>query len=312
MIGKRRGGILGGMLTWPRSTGEVATMSTEDFEIRLWATRDPDGQISLTELAALATRLQELATRVGRWVADIDGPGRSPAGIDEIAQFRLSGIAVGSTRLVVTRGLPGTLDVEESVEHDLSLRFWDVIAGISTDTPPDDAPVGVRESAAGLLDALGRTSGGVRITRLRDHARAEFRPTERNRAVWVPTPDGASAEDKVVTGKLEMVDLHSGTFRVRDDVGNAITLYRVREPETAIRLVGTRTTATGTRDRARRGAALDDVTLSPAESLPASWTGGMHDESWRARLADAGPDPAGGIDLDDDEWEAFVVALRGQ
>lgn len=287
-------------------------MSTEDFEIRLSVTHDPDGQISLAELAAIAARLQELATRVGRWVADIDGPGRSPAAIDEIAQLRLSGIAVGSTRLVVTRGLPGTLDFEEPIEHDLSMRFWDVLEGISTDTPPDDAPAGVRESAAGLLDALGRTSGGVRITRLRDRSQAEFRPIERNRAVWVPTPDEVPVENRAVTGRLEMVDLHSGTFRVRDDVGNAITLYRVREPENAVRLVGARATATGTRDRARRGAALDDVTVSPAEALPASWTGAVDDQSWRARLVETGPDPEGGIDVDDDEWDAFVVALRGQ
>jgi len=287
-------------------------MSTEDFEIRLSATPDPDGQISLSELAALAARLQELATRVGRWVADIDGPGRSPMAIDEIAQLRLSGIAVGSTRLLVTRGLPGTLDVEESVEHDLSRRFWDVLAGISTDSPPDDAPAGVRESAAGVLDALGRTSGAVQFTRLRDHATAEFRPTERNRTVWVPAPDEAPVEDRAVTGRLEMVDLHSGTFRVRDDVGNAITLYRVREPETAVRLVGARTTATGTRDRARRGTALDDVTVSPAEALPTNWTGTVVDQSWRDRLVESGPDPKGGIDVGDDEWDAFVVALRGQ
>jgi len=287
-------------------------MSTEDYEIRLSATHDPDGQISLVELAALAEHLQELATRVGRWVVDIDGPGRSPAAIDEIAHLRLSGLEAGSTRLLVTRGSPGALDFEETVERDLSSRFWEVIAGISTDTPPNDAPAGVRESALGLLDAFVRTSGDVRITRQRDRARADFRPAERSRTVWVPARDTGPAEELAVSGELEMVDLHSGTFRVRDDVGNAITLYRVREPETTARLVGTRTTASGVRDRARRSTALDDVTVSPAAALPADWSRPASDESWRSRLAEAGPDPAGGADVTDDEWQAFVGALREQ
>jgi hypothetical protein len=287
-------------------------MSTEDFEIRLSATHDPDGQISLAELAALAERLQELATRVARWVVDIDGPGRSPAAIDEIAHLRLSGLEVGSTRLLVTRGSPGALDFEEPVERDLSRRFWEVIAGISTDTPPEDAPTGVRESALGLLDAFMRSSGEVRVTRQRDRAQAEFRPAERSRTVWVPVPDVESVEELAVSGELEMVDLHSGTFRVRDDVGNAITLYHVREPGTIARLVGTRALASGVRSRARRGTALDDVTVLPAAPLPGDWTGAMDDESWRDRLADSGPDPAGGVDVDDDDWQAFVSALREQ
>ncbi len=286
-------------------------MSTEDYEFRLSTTQDPAGQISLTELGQLAERLQELATRIARWVAEIHGPGRSPALLAEIAHLRLSGLTEGSTRLRISRGSPGTLDVEDDVERDLSQRFWDVIAGISTDAPPQDAPEGVRESAAGVLDALARAGSDVTVTRIRDHAQAQFRPAERNRAVWVPERRVA-AEQMTVRGRLEMVDLHSGTFRVRDDVGNAITLYRVREPHAAAKLVDRQATAAGARLGARRGPALDEVTVVPAEPLPPEWSPSFDDESWRAQLSGPGPDPSGGVDVDDDDWAVFMRALQEQ
>ena len=285
-------------------------MSTEEYEFRLSATHDPAGQISLTELGVLAERLQDLATRIARWAADVHGPGRSPAVLAEIAHLRLAGLAEGSTLLSICRGAPGTLDVEDDVERDLSHKFWDVIAGISVDAPPDDAPDGVRESAVAVLDALGRASDSVTITRLRDDAQTQFRPSERSRAVWLPEPE-ASTEQLTVHGTLEMVDLHSGTFRVRDAVGNAITLYNVRDPHATAILVDHRAIATGTRNAARRGPALDEVTVAPAEPLPPGWIHGTDDESWRERLG-AGPERAGGVDVDDDEWVAFVAALQGQ
>lgn len=52
--------------------------------------------------------------------------------------------------------------------------------------------------------------------------------------------------------------------------------------------------------------------MSPADAFPVGWTGTVVDQSWRDRLVESGPDPTGRIDVGDDEWDAFVAALRGQ
>lgn len=49
--------------------------------------------------------------------------------------------------------------------------------------------------------------------------------------VWLATPGARVVEDVVVTGMLEAVDLRSGRFRIRDDVGSRISLDDVPDAE---------------------------------------------------------------------------------
>ena len=284
-------------------------MAHETYEFRFTETKDPSGQISLAELAAVANQLQELATRVSRWTLEIDRPGRSPGVLEEIAHLRLSGLRSGSTVLEITRGDPQTLDIEESVERTLDDNFWSVLDGIAHDSPPVGAPSGVRESARGLIEAFDRAGGHVHIARRRGDT-ATFRPAERNRDIWVPEQDRPTSE-VTVHGLLEVVDLRSRGLRVCDDVGNRIPLTEVHDAEHVASLIGQRVTAVGYRSELHRNFTLRDVVVRVADAVPVEWAEPERD-SWVSAFERPGPDPDAGLDLDDDEWATFTTALAEQ
>lgn len=289
-------------------------MTENRIRIRLAETAAPSGEIALSDLAAIGSRLQELSTRTGRWILDITGPGRSPRALAELSDLRLAGLEAGSTVLDIARGPTDTLDVADPVERDIEGTFWQVIAGIANDAPPPQAPAAVRESALGLLEALDHAAGRVEVTRIGDGARVDFRPRERARAVWAPHEADAVLGTVSVTGRVEMVDLASGRFRLHDDADNQIALDRVADPDAAAYLIGKVATARGTRAPGqRRGLVLVDATLSPASPLPDSWlTGGNSDtETWARELSKPGPDPAGAAEMSDDEFASFLAAARG-
>jgi hypothetical protein len=288
-------------------------MATDDFEFRLQETGLPDGEISLNDIASLAGRLQELATRVGRWVTEQEGPGRTRNYITEIAALRLRRMEEGSTRLVIGRGAADQLEVRLPLEQEVDDRFWQIMAALGTDAPPVEAPPGVLESGREVLEALTRASKSVSITRSRDGARTEFRPAEKDREAWRVADEESGGTDLAVTGRLKALDLESGRFKIRDDAGNAIHLHSVVEPELAARLVGQRATAVG---RAILGPDarvrwIESPSITAATPLSESWTPGRRDDSWRDRIEGTGPDPRGGAEFSEDEWEGFLEAVRG-
>ena len=120
------------------------------------------------------------------------------------------------------------------------------------------------------------------------------------------------ADNVVVTGSLEMVDLRSHNFRIRDDAGNAIELQDVRDAHVAARLLGTDVTAAGRAVRDRTGllravvgpeVAGEDETVSGLRVSPRMTIAALLD-------AEPGPAPDGGIDLTDAEFAAFLEATR--
>lgn len=271
----------------------------------------PPGQIELSDLAPICARLQELTTRVGRWVAEIDRPGRSPAAIERATKLWLSGVGQGSTVLEISRGPQGMLDFDMPFEKAVDERLWDTIEAIARDSPPDDTPQAVRDSALGLLDALAKAARRVEISRPGGRP-VSFRPTERNREVWASTA-AAGNETVTVSGVVEMVDLRSHRFRLRDDVGNAIALNDVADVTAARGLVGERADAVGqpVRDNRGRLMALSSSTVVPAQ-IPSAWTERVRDDAWREAAHAMAPDPDGGADFDDAEWAAFLAAVKGQ
>ncbi|GAB2471258.1 hypothetical protein [Xylanimonas ulmi] len=281
-----------------------------EYELRLREMTLPSGEITLADVAAIAARLQDLSTRVSRWVADIDGAGRGPRVVEDAAALRLSGVKSGSTVLAITHGVHDRLDFDTPFEEQVSNQFWDIVAALGTDAPPADSPDPVRESAVGLLDALQRAAPLVQITR-GDGARVEFRPAECDRSIWrVPTRTTASEETTIV-GRLEMVDLRASRLRIADDVGNRVTLEHVVEAEAVSReMVGQRTSATGlpTRDKSGRIVSIEAPSLQlvpvPTEWLPA------YAATWELPSDERGPDPEGGAHFDDNEWESFLTAVK--
>lgn len=287
-------------------------MDEKHFTLRLKETSGPPGEIPLRDLADLSTHLQRLATRVARWSADIEGAGRSPALVKQASDLRLSAIRPGSTVLDIAPAATGQLPFATPFEVDFQDRFWEMITAIGSDTPPADAPAVVRQSARRLLEALGQAAGEVEVTRA-DGKHVAFRPGDCHREVWDTSPAVAESELVTVSGIVEMVDLGTRRFRLRDDVGNGITLDDVMNPRDASQLVGSRADAVGqpARDPGGRLTAVTSVHVTAAQ-IPTEWMAPVHNESWRELAAQNGPDPDGGVDFDDDEWAEFLAAVRGQ
>ncbi|WP_454859982.1 hypothetical protein [Promicromonospora soli] len=285
---------------------------TVQFDVRLVEMPMPDGEISVADLVAISGRLQELSTRVSRWIGGIDGAGRGSRAVEAAAALRISGIAQGSTTLRFKNGTHDALDFDMPFEREVSTRFWEIVAAIGNDAPPVDAPVNVRESAVALLDSLQHAAPLVEVTR-NDGARVTFRPGERDRSVWMVQPPTSTPATTSVVGRLEMVDLRARRFRLADDVGNRVTLEQVDDAEAVSReLVGRRTAATGVAVRDSRGrvTSIESPELH-AVDVPDAWQRPGESKRWVPDTAMAGPDPNGGVDFDDDEWETFLAAVRG-
>lgn len=283
------------------------------IELRLQEMAMPSGEISLADLAAISGRLQELSTRVSRWVAEIEGPGRSPGMVESAATLRLSGLTEGSTVLEINRGSHDTLPFDLPFEDEVTAKYWEIIAALSTDAPPADTPTPVRESAVGLLDALQHAAERVTLSSA-DGARVEFWPAQRDRAVWRATEMQIDLGPITVLGRLEMVDLRNRKFRIADDVGNRITLDEVENAEAVSReLVGMRVTAAGVPTHDKRGRLLSITApmIEPA-TVPAQWQSHTRPSVWSLPDTVIGPDPDGGADFDDDEWAEFLAAVTGK
>lgn len=286
-------------------------MTIDRYTLRLHETSSPPGEIALTDLAALSGRLQDLTTRVGRWVAEIDRPGRSTLGVEETTALRLSRLAEGSTVLEISRGPDGRLDIDTPLEESVASRLWETMAAIGQDAPPAAAPVGIRESAVALLDALAHVAGLVEFSRP-DGGRIAFRPADRDRSVWAVEPGVPGEQQVTVTGIVEMVDLRSHRFRLRDDVGNRIALHDIQDDGTAGRLVGERAEAVGHPVLDQRGRLVAVAQAAVMSStIPGEWTSPVRDSSWRDVENYPGPDPKGGVEFTDEEWASFLAAVKG-
>ncbi|WP_163544361.1 hypothetical protein [Occultella kanbiaonis] len=283
------------------------------IKIRLQEMTLAPGEITLGDLAAIAGRLQELSTRVSRWVADIDGAGRGPRIVEAAAALRLSGVAEGSTVLVIDRGMHDALDFDLPFEREVTAKYWEIISALSTDTPPSDAPAPVREGAVALLDALEHAAPLVTVAQTSGR-RVEFRPGDRDRAVWEVQRKQVGFERITIAGRLEMVDLRNRKLRIADDVGNRVMLEEVENAEAISRdLVGRRATASGVPTHGARGRLISITapTIEPA-AVPAQWRSHTEPTAWLLPREASGPDPDGGVEFDDDEWAGFLAAIKGE
>jgi hypothetical protein len=282
---------------------------TTDLELRLIDAPTPDGEIAAKDLAALATALQELVTRVGREVLDTPGPGRTKQFMEEAAQLRLSGIDSGSTVLLFRQGPVDKLDVDLPEQTVAEERFWQIIEAIGEDRRPPWASDLIAASAAKLVNALQDAAPRSRISTA-SGARVDIEAARIHSQTWATTRAHRS-EQMEAKGRLEKVDLRSHEFRVRDDVGHAVDLKHVVDDAEVAQYVGQWVAATGTGIVASgRLVALDDARVLVLED-PAREFAGDTVPSLEELLASApGPDPDGGIVMSDEEFAAFLEAAR--
>ncbi|WP_125773832.1 hypothetical protein [Antribacter gilvus] len=285
---------------------------TQQFEFRLQGMPLPQGEIALVDLAAIGGRLQELSTRVSRWVADIDRAGRSPSLVESAAALRLAATRPGSTILEIRAGTHDTLDLDLPFEREVTTKFWEIVTALGSDAPPADTPASVRETAVQLLDALQHAAPVVSVTR-QDGAWIEFRPAEKDRTVWRVAATEPAAEPVTVVGRLEAVDLRTNRFRIVDDLGHRIALRDVEDAQNVARLIDRRVRASGlpTPDSRGRLVSISEPVLTGV-TLPDLFRQHLDPSEWSPPTNYVGPDPDGGVDLDDDEWADFLFMVTGQ
>jgi hypothetical protein len=212
------------------------------------------GELALVDLAAIASTLQELATRVGRELVDRAGPGRTADVIGGMTRLRLAGISAaveGGVVLRITQGVPDVLPFDDTLDDRAASFLWEVLEGLSNNERPGWVGPLVAESAVLLNRSFERAATRVTIQR-EGGVELSWRPKEFVRTTWLG-PDHASAVTVTITGMLTAVDLGTNTFRVVDDFGHRVALENVADPQRAAQLIGQRILATGAGVRDRRG-----------------------------------------------------------
>lgn len=288
---------------------EVGAVESNDLELRLSGLPAPGGEIALADLAAIAAPFQELATRIGRHAVEQEGPGRSYAAVENATRLRLSGLTSGSTRLHIAYGQAGVLPIDDGLEQRTADVLWEVVSAFSEGGKPGWTTADIDESALRLLDGLGRASQA-------DFGRGDGRelslkPAQVDRSAWTRSGDRVTDVEVTMVGVLEMVDLASETFRLRDAVGNKIPLRHVLEPHAAATLVDQRVSAAGRRIEGVRGQfrGIAAPSLQPF-ALPAEWIA-VAAPDWIGITGRPGPDPEGGADLTDEEFAELLAAMKG-
>lgn len=270
----------------------------------------PSGEITLDTLARLASVLQELVTRVGRFVVGQHGPGRTLSSPAKVVSLRLTGLRRGSTVLDVAFGESDVLDLDVGVELEIADRFWEIVQAVSAGESPSWITPPLAESALRAIDAFGSAAEQTVIQRA-DGRVTTWKRGALPREPWLFSDETPGTDLVIVTGRLEKVDLTSRSFRIRDDVGNTIALQDVADVDAAGPLVGQRTTASGSAVRRATGQlrAVRDAVIAPA-SVPKEWKAGWQADAEAVLRAAPGPDPDGIDGVTEVEVDAFLALIN--
>lgn len=225
-------------------------MSTR-FEFRLIGADAPDGQLDAEDLLAIVSSLKRLATRLGRVEVNARSLGRPPRNVDRVARLRV-GLVAGSTRLIFERSVDSdALDLDLADEDALDQRLRDVVDAIAADERPDWVDDSLAANASELTVALQRAAPEVEFVAA-EVSRARFRTDQIHVETWRPGSE-PTPESAVLVGRLEAVDLKSHRFRVRDDLGNAVSLPEVQDDTAVKHLIGSYVYVTGLAERRADG-----------------------------------------------------------
>lgn len=250
-------------------------MTTKTYSLRLEGLDVPDGEISFRDLSGIGEALQLMATRIARQISGYEGRGGTRATLERMSEIRLTGVAKGSTALLMRLGDPDALPYTEGGEEELlNERFEDGLEAIAANSPPEWASPLVKESigrVAARVQASGArqatTSWGFSDT-LEPKVVIELETVDL--AVW-KIEEEIETQRVHMTGRLDKVDLRARKFRVRDDVGNDVTLEDVADIDAAATLIGQRVIATGVAERENGRVVRIIEPALVAEDLPANW-----------------------------------------
>lgn len=268
----------------------------------------PSGEIAFEDLAEIANTLQELTLRIARTCVPSLQTGRPSALVTDLSHLRLRGLTSGSTVLQAVRGRTPTPDIERETDALLDERLTEAVRGLVLGRRPEWADDTVSGSVAAFGKALRKAAphselsvGGRESIRIDSSSMAL--------AVWERSP-AIPAEEAVVSGLLEAVDLRRNRFRIVDALLHRVRLEDVQDAEAVATLIGTRVQARGVglldEKAVLRGLREPVLTAAP---LPASWN--IHAEpDLSPELSKPGPSLDEGPQLDDDEFDALIAYLQ--
>ncbi len=282
-----------------------------EYVFRLQGMDSPPGQIRAADLTGVTDAVKTLVYRLTREAAARPGMGRADAAVEALAQVRV-GMSTGSTRLHFHVGDGNALEVDPLAEG-VDDELWRLLHGLQVNERPETVSMTIAE-AVGDLGAAIRRAAPVAVVAVPRRAPLTLLTATIDPQIWrgeVPDP----VLNRAVEGELEMVDLHSAKFRVRDAAGNAIDLIDVQHPTIAARLVGHLVAARGVlyvgqgAGHHRLLRALIEPREDPLRRLGVSPPGTPDVQA----LADAARalGPVEPMALTDAELEDFLAEIRG-
>jgi hypothetical protein len=282
------------------------------FEFHLKGVNAPEGELDADLLVAIVVSLKEIATKIGRAETDAEPVGRAPKRVQRVAKL-LIGLAPGSTRVLARRAGAGgdSLDFDLTYEQAFDKRFASLVESIAQDERPDWVGDSLSRAAADLTAALQEAAPEVEF-KVDGRVRRSFKTEAVHRETWrVAAEQGP--EEVTFVGRLYAVNLNTHRLQVQDDVGNQVALPKVLNDAEVSRLIGTHVIVTGSPELDARGrlAQIHDAAIVAAPD-PLGWAVVPGVVSLDEILRSApGPDPEGGIDLNDEEFASFLEAARG-
>lgn len=279
------------------------------YGIRLIDMDAPDGEIDTDDLVAIVAAMKRLTRRLTREVLEQPGQGRPSGMVESLSRSRVA-MGTGSTTLAFTVGDPAALEIDPIAEA-VDARFRELVSDFESEDGPQNASESILGAAAELARAVTAAAPVAEFSTGDESSTIPVRRSEVHLDRWVgriPAPEVMRS----LTGRLEMGDLHSSAFRIRDAVGNTVDLVDVPEPETVIPFLGMNVTVTGlltpavgaTKNRMR----APEITLAVGvlERFGLAELPSMETLREQARSA---PEPQP-LDLTDDEIDSFMAAIR--
>ncbi len=305
----------------------MTTNDRSSIRLRLLGADYPNGEIPLSHLARIAEGAQLVATRLARSQAGQSGPGRTQRPLADGVRLMLISIEPGSTQLLIAGPAHDPqLELGPGYEELVDRTLAQITNGLDASATGGELPAEfddlARRGMVEWLQALGdaapeveiESTVGGRVPRL-----LRFRPAEaRTHLTSQPAADELPRPPVEIEGVLYSVNLHTGHYRIEDDIGSSIDLTSDElDSDTIGALLGKRVRVVGVASRDEKGRIKDVKATSMA---PASDVIGLDpgqywsDEAERGRILDAEPlDSISELSIEgvtDDEIDEFLKAIR--
>ncbi|MEI2778151.1 MAG: hypothetical protein V9G19_19730 [Tetrasphaera sp.] len=191
-------------------------------------------EIGVARFVDLLLAVQTLLYRITREVADRAGLGRTIRALERTSAARVAWS--GDPGMVLLRiGDPSTLDIDPFAES-VDAAIGQILTGMAAGRRPEVATNPIAAAVDDVIRALQWVADEVRVE-VPNQTEVLLRPAELTREPWQPARTEPASRVELA-GRLEMVDLHSGRFRVRDALGEAYDLPEVIDATPTARLVG--------------------------------------------------------------------------